>query len=213
MKIKCNVCGKRFVPNKEAIYQTVEKLTLSQALMLAPEPKQYDVIDCPRCGCQHLLGIRMPALEAKVTEAKVTEKKLKVKLSPGAHMPRRAFNTDAGLDLFSTEEKVVPELGSAEFDTGVHVAIPEGYVGYVTSKSGLMMGHDITTDGTIDSGYTGSIHVKLFNHDSERPYKVLKGQKIAQLVIQPIITPKLELVDDLEETSRGIGGFGSTGKF
>lgn len=206
MKIKCNVCGKRFTPKYEAVYQTVEKQSWTQAL--TSTPKTYDVIDCPKCGCQKPLGIRMPKLAATVTE-----KKLKVKLSPGAHMPHRAYNTDAGLDLLSTEEKIVPELGSAEFDTGVHVAIPEGYVGYVTSKSGLMMGHDITTDGTIDSGYTGSIHVKLFNHDSEHPYKVLKGQKIAQLVIHPIITPKVELVDELEETARGIGGFGSTGKF
>lgn len=139
--------------------------------------------------------------------------KLEIMLDPGAKMPTRAHPHDGGLDLYSMEAKVVPHRGSAVFDTGVHVAIPEGYVGYVKSKSGLMMNHDLTTDGTVDSGYTGSIRVKLFNHSGEHCYKAMKGQKIAQLVIQPIITPELELVDSLEDTERGEGGFGSSGMF
>jgi dUTP pyrophosphatase len=96
------------------------------------------------------------------------------------------------------------------FDTGVHVAIPEGYVGFIKSKSGLMVNHNITTDGTIDAHYTGSIKVKLFNHGE--PYYVHAGDKIAQLVILKCELPELELVDHLEETDRGDGGFGSTGR-
>lgn len=138
--------------------------------------------------------------------------KLKVKLDPGAIMPTRAHSTDAGLDLYATERRLIWPGMSAEFDTGVHIAIPEGYVGYVKSKSGLMMNYDVTTDGTVDAGYTGSIRVKLFNHCGGM-VQIEKGQKIAQLVIQPIITPGLELVDELEATERGTGGFGSTGKF
>lgn len=137
--------------------------------------------------------------------------KMKIKLDPGAIMPVRAHDTDAGLDLFSREDKAIPAYRSAVFDTGVHIAIPEGYVGDVKSKSGLMVNHDITTDGTVDCGYTGSIRVKLFNNSPIR-YEVTKGQKIAQVVIKAIITPELELVDELEATERGDGGFGSTGK-
>ena len=82
----------------------------------------------------------------------------------------------------------------------------------ITSKSGLMANEGITCRGTIDAGYTGSIKAVLFNH-SQKDYIVEKGQKITQLVIQPIITPEPELVDSLDDTERGEGGFGSTGKF
>lgn len=138
--------------------------------------------------------------------------RMKVKLDPGAVMPLRAHEHDAGLDLYSREEALVPARGSWEFDTGVHMEIPEGYVGDVKSKSGLMMKHNILTDGTVDCGYTGSIMVKLFNH-SPQDYWVTKGEKIAQVVIKKIITPELELVDSLEDTERGANGFGSSGKF
>lgn len=100
---------------------------------------------------------------------------------------------------------------SAIIDTGVHIEIPEGYVGMLKSKSGLNVKHDITSEGVIDSGYTGSICVKLYNHGSNA-YEVNKGGKISQLVIMPIITPAFEIVDHLDSTERGNGGFGSTGK-
>lgn len=137
--------------------------------------------------------------------------KLKVKLDPGAHMPTRAHPRDGGLDLYSMEDKLIQPYKSASFNTGVHVAIPEGYVGLVKSKSGLMFKHDIVTDGTIDSDFTGAIQVKLFNNCGAR-YVVEAGDKIAQLVLLPIITPEPEVVDSLEETERGDNGFGSTGK-
>lgn len=138
--------------------------------------------------------------------------KVKVALDPDAIMPTRAHSTDAGLDLYAKERCVVWARSSAKLDTGVHIQIPEGYVGFITSKSGLMAEKQITCRGTIDSGYTGSINAVLFNHSSIN-YIVEKGQKITQLVIVPIITPKLEQVDSLEDTERGSGGFGSTGKF
>ena len=136
---------------------------------------------------------------------------MKIMLDKGAKMPTRAHETDAGLDLYAREAFEVPAIGSAVHNTGVHLAIPYGFVGDVKSKSGLMVKHDITTDGTVDCGYTGAIHVKLFNH-SMKAFQVEAGQKIAQLVIKKIITPELELVDSLEETDRGDGGFGSTGR-
>ena len=138
--------------------------------------------------------------------------KIKVVLDEGATLPTRAHPTDAGLDLYAKERCVVWAKSWAKLDTGVHIQIPEGYVGFITSKSGLMAEKGITCQGTIDSGYTGSINAVLFNH-SRINYIVEKGQKITQLVIVPIITPEPEWVDALEETDRGDGGFGSTGKF
>jgi dUTP pyrophosphatase len=133
---------------------------------------------------------------------------MKIMLDNGAKMPTRAHPWDAGLDLYAMHDGEV--YLNTVFDTGVHVEIPEGYVGFIKSKSGLMVNHNITTDGTIDAHYTGSIKVKLFNH-GEDSYLVHAGDKIAQLVIVPCIQPRMELVDSLEETDRGDNGFGSTG--
>lgn len=138
--------------------------------------------------------------------------KFKLVLDPGAYVPIRAHTTDAGLDLLSPVRQVVRANDWVSIDTGVHIEIPDGYVGMITSKSGLMAKEGITSRGTIDSGYTGSIKAVLFNH-SRKDYIVEKGQKITQLVIVPIITPEIELADELECTERGAGGFGSTGKF
>lgn len=136
---------------------------------------------------------------------------MKIKLDNGAIMPTRAHLTDAGLDLYARDTQIVPAKESAIFDTGVHIELPAGTVGMIKSKSGLNVKHGLTSVGVIDAGYTGSIVVKLFNN-SGYDYKVNAGDKISQLVIMPILTPTLELVDNLEETERGTGGFGSTGK-
>lgn len=139
------------------------------------------------------------------------ERMIKIKLDKGAIAPSRAHHYDGGMDLFARRGSVV-DCGSCEtFDTGVHLEIPEGWVGFIKSKSGLMVKHNIVTDGTIDSHYTGSIMVKLFNLGLI-PYEVKAGDKIAQLVIVPCYLPRLELVDSLEETDRGDNGFGSTGR-
>lgn len=138
-------------------------------------------------------------------------RKIRVKLDGGALEPKRAYKTDAGLDLFSREFGTVPAFGSAVFDTGVHVDIPKGYVGFLKSKSGLNIKHSITSEGVIDAGYTGSIKVKLYNH-SDKDYDVRYHDKITQLVILPIETPKVEIVKSLDDTDRGDNGFGSTGK-
>lgn len=152
------------------------------------------------------------ALGVPYTELLLEEKPImKVKLDPGAMMPIRAHDTDAGLDLYAMEDATIPPRGIATFDTGVHVAIPAGYVGLLTSKSGLMA-KGITSRGTIDCGFTGAIQAVLFNH-RKTEVRIQKCQKITQLVIVPCLTPDLEMVDSLEETERGSGGFGSTGKF
>ena len=138
--------------------------------------------------------------------------KLKVVLDPEAKMPCRAHSADAGYDLFSREDATIFPNSGGKFDTGVHIAIPAGYVGFLKSKSGLNVNNGIQSEGVIDAGYTGSICVKLYNHGSQA-VEIKKGQKISQLVLLPIITPDLEQVDSLEDTERGNGGFGSTGAF
>ena len=135
---------------------------------------------------------------------------MKVKLDPGAYKPTRGHIDDAGLDLYSPVSLWLHPGKHEAIDTGVHVAIPEGYVGLITSKSGLMA-KGITSRGTIDAGYTGSIKAVMYNHGQEG-YLINAGDKITQLVILPCIRPALEIVDALDGTERGEGGFGSTGK-
>ena len=136
---------------------------------------------------------------------------MKIKLEPWAKLPTRAHRNDAGLDLYTPRDIVINGGCSGEIDTGVHVAVPKGCVGLVKSKSGLMFRHEITTDGTVDEDYTGSVNVKLFNH-GHQPIYFQAGDKVAQLVVVPCIKEELEVVKELEETERGTDGFGSTGR-
>ena len=136
---------------------------------------------------------------------------MKVKLDVEAKLPTRAHEADAGLDLYSRDTVIVYAGSSVTLDTGVHIELPKGTVGFLKSKSGLNVKHGITSEGVIDEGYTGSIRVKLYNH-SDTHYVVNKGDKISQLVILPILKPELELVDSLDDTERGNNGFGSSGK-
>ena len=136
---------------------------------------------------------------------------MKIKLDEKAIMPTRAHETDAGLDLYAPESVTIEPKKAICVDTGVHIELPINTVGMIKSKSGLNVKHGITSEGVIDVGYTGSMVVKLYNH-SDKPYTVNKGDKISQLVILPILAPELELVDELTETERGDGGFGSTGR-
>ena len=136
---------------------------------------------------------------------------MKIKLDEGAKMPTRAHQTDAGLDLYSRETQIIPAKESAIFDTGVHIELPEGTAGFLKSKSGLNVHHDIIGEGVIDEGYTGSIKVKLYNLGGY-DYKIKAGDKISQLVILPIMKPDLEPVEELWEGKRGNNGFGSSGR-
>ena len=135
---------------------------------------------------------------------------LKVKLDNNAICPTRAHKTDAGLDLYMPKNTTIWGCDVTVIDTGVHIEIPDGYVGYIKARSSYLK-RGITVDGTIDSGYRGSIGVMLHNHVSHR-FVLERGEKIAQLVIQPIELPDIVIVDELEDTERGNGGFGSTGR-
>lgn len=139
---------------------------------------------------------------------------IKFTLDEGAFPPEKAHEDDAGYDLRAVKDAFICgyRRNGIVFDTGVHVAIPKGYKGEITGRSGLNMKHSIICPkGTVDSGYTGSIKVKLYNMSTE-DYKVLRGDKIAQLIIVPIADCEFVQTDSLEETERGSCGFGSTGR-
>lgn len=136
---------------------------------------------------------------------------IKVMIDEGAKMPTKAHKSDAGYDIYAPEAFGVAPKHSWTIDTGVHMLIPEGYVGMLKSKSGLNVKHGLTGEGVIDAGFSGSIQVKLYN-DSNSPYIFEKGDKVIQIVILPIPETKLVQVDSLEETERGSNGFGSSGR-
>ena len=135
------------------------------------------------------------------------------RLRDDAILPQRAYAGDAGLDLAACERH---ELGPGEraiVPTGLAVAIPEGYAGFVQPRSGLASRHGITivnTPGLVDSGYRGELRVVLLNTDPTEPFVVEAGMRIAQLVVLPV--PEIELleVEELPESERGVRGFGSS---
>lgn len=136
---------------------------------------------------------------------------MNIKLNEGAIMPTRAHEADAGLDLYTPYNVLLKAGHAVVIDTGVCVELPKDTAGVLVSKSGLNVKHGITSTGLIDEQYTGSIRVKLYNHSSE-DYTFRGGDKISQLMIVPIVKPKLVLVDSLGETDRGEDGFGSSGR-
>jgi dUTP pyrophosphatase len=139
---------------------------------------------------------------------------LKIKLiNEKAVLPCYAHPGDAGLDLFSVERKTLQPGESALIGTGTIIQLPPDTEAQVRPRSGLALNHQVTvlnSPGTIDYGYRGEVKVILINH-GRAPFEVEEGMKIAQLVIQPVLTVEVSVVDELSETRRGEGGFGSTG--
>lgn len=136
------------------------------------------------------------------------------KIFPDAILPSYSHPRDAGMDLFSYETYILKPGERRLFKTGLKVEILEGYEMQIRPRSGLALNHGVTvlnTPGTIDAGYRGEVGVILINH-GEEVYSIGKGDKIAQAVISSVKRAVLEEVEKLEESSRGEGGFGSTGK-
>ena len=131
-------------------------------------------------------------------------------------LPAYAKEGDAGADLVANENVMLPPAGGrALISTGIAIAIPEGYAGFVQPRSGLAAKHGVTclnTPGLIDSGYRGELKVLLINTDPETPFEVVKGERIAQLVIQRVESVEFIEVEALSDSDRGSGGFGSTGR-
>ncbi|KAF9008776.1 dUTPase-like protein [Cyathus striatus] len=133
------------------------------------------------------------------------------RLSDRAKLPTRGSPLAAGYDLYSAESKVIPAHGKALVDTQISIAVPAGTYGRVAPRSGLASKFMIDTGaGVIDADYRGVVFVLLFNL-SDKDFQVNEGDRIAQLIIERIYTPEILEVQDLDETLRGAGGFGSTG--
>lgn len=137
-------------------------------------------------------------------------------LDPDLPLPRYAKSGDAGADLLAREGvTIAPGGGRALIPTGVAVAIPEGWAGFVQPRSGLALRHGVTclnTPGLIDSGYRDELRVLLVNTDPDEPYEVRRGDRIAQLVVQQVADVRFLPVDSLDSTERGLGGFGHSGR-
>lgn len=134
------------------------------------------------------------------------------KLRADARIPSYAHPWDAGMDIYSCEDKKLLPQEQANISTGIAMEIPDGYVGLVWDKSGLSAKHGLKTlAGVIDAGYRGEVFIIMANVGNDA-HTFKKGEKIAQMLIQKIEQPEFKEVDELSETSRGTGGFGSTGK-
>lgn len=140
-----------------------------------------------------------------------------LQLDPDLPVPAYAHVGDAGADLVAREGvTLAPGGGRALVPTGVAIALPPGTAGFVQPRSGLALRHGVTclnTPGLIDSGYRDELRVLLVNLDPTEPYTVVRGERIAQLVIQRVERAVFDVVDDLGESARGAAGFGSTGGF
>jgi dUTP pyrophosphatase len=137
------------------------------------------------------------------------------RLSPAARPPARAHEGDAGYDLHAAEAALLGPGERASVGTGIAVAIPDGFAGLVLPRSGLAARHGIAlvnAPGLIDSGYRGEVRVLLLNTDRAEPFAVSEGDRIAQLLLVRAEAPELEEAEELDETARGAGGFGSSGR-
>jgi dUTP pyrophosphatase len=138
-----------------------------------------------------------------------------VRADADLELPAHATPGDAGVDLrASTDVTIVAGGGRALVPTGISIAIPDGYAGFIQPRSGLAYKHGVTvlnTPGLIDSGYRGELKVLLINTDPTTDFEVVRGERIAQLVIQSYEEVNFEEVQDLPDSERGLGGFGSTG--
>jgi dUTP pyrophosphatase len=135
------------------------------------------------------------------------------RLRDDAVVPTRAYAGDAGLDLAACERVELGPGERATVGTGLAVAIPDGYAGFVQPRSGLASRHGVTivnTPGLVDSGYRGELKVILLNTDSSEPFVVEPGMRIAQLVVMQVPDVDPVEVDELPETERGVRGFGSS---
>ena len=138
------------------------------------------------------------------------------RLDPDLPLPAYAHPGDAGADLVAREDVLLPAGGGrALVPTGIALAIPAGWAGFVQPRSGLALRHGVTvlnSPGLIDAGYRDELKVVLVNTDPSVDYRVHRGDRIAQLVLRPVASARFEVVDELPASHRDTGGFGSTGR-
>ncbi|KAG8389941.1 hypothetical protein BUALT_Bualt01G0031500 [Buddleja alternifolia] len=213
---------KNFPPFNNPHYISPKSLKPSSISKFLPNPSHRTCHLPPRMAenQKHTPEIEEPSPKIqKIHQNGVSENKphgitpfLRVKrLSEKAILPSRASPLSAGYDLSSAAETKVPARGKALIPTDLSIAVPEGTYARIAPRSGLAWKHSIDVGaGVIDADYRGSVGVILFNY-SDVDFEVKPGDRIAQLIIERIITPEVTEVDDLDSTVRGLGGFGSTG--
>jgi len=134
------------------------------------------------------------------------------KLNDKARTPTRGSPFAAGYDMYASEDTVIPKGGKALVETGLSMAVPDGCYGRIAPRSGLASKNFIDTGaGVIDADYRGPVKILLFNH-SDVDFEVKEGDRVAQLILERIYTPDILVVESLEESTRGAGGFGSSGR-
>lgn len=136
------------------------------------------------------------------------------RLDPAVELPTYAYEGDAGLDLRANESATLAPFERKLISTGIAIALPDGYAGFVQPRSGMALKRGLSivnTPGLIDAHYRGELKVILINLDAHEPVSIERGERIAQLVIQQVPQVRLTEVDELDETDRGAGGFGSSG--
>jgi dUTP pyrophosphatase len=157
---------------------------------------------------EHIMAWSQPTLDG--LDAPV----INVTLDDGGSLPSRSHPGDAGADLRASEDVTIQPGGRELVGTGVHIALNDNQLAWVTPRSGLAAKHGITivnAPGLIDSGYRGEVKVCLMNTDQEHEFRIVRGDRIAQIVVQRYLPVDYVRVDSLDETDRGSNGFGSTG--
>lgn len=137
------------------------------------------------------------------------------RLDPSVELPQYAYEGDAGLDLRANESVDIAPYERVLIHTGIAIALPDGYAGFVQPRSGMALKRGLSivnTPGLIDAHYRGELMVIAINLDAHEPIHIERGERIAQLVIQEVPTVRLVEVDELDRTDRGTGGFGSSGE-
>ena len=173
-----------------------------------------DLVRRPQAAAHRRRRCRAGHRQTGVCQAAAPAFSLAVKLlHPQARLPRRAHPGDAGADLFSVDEVTIPAGERREVGTGIALAIPEGYAGFVQPRSGLAFKHGImvvNSPGLIDAGYRGEVRDPY--NSGDEPFAVAVGERIAQLVVQRVAEPEFMEAEELPPTVRGAGGFGSSGR-
>ena len=133
------------------------------------------------------------------------------RLSPNAILPTRAHHDDAGMDLYALDDEHIMPQQKQIVATGIAIAVPTGFFGLIGDRSSMAKRGAKVAGGVVDAGYRGEIKIVIWNLSNE-VIQLKKGERIAQMMIIPIVTPAIQEVDILDETQRGLGGFGSSGR-
>lgn len=183
----------------------MKSFSISKTFNQPPQPSKINK--------SHIHTINKMSLEPELKKTKVNDTLKVYKRSENAKTPTKGSALAAGYDIYSSEESSVPAHGQALVATDISIIVPVGTYGRVAPRSGLAVKHGISTGaGVIDADYRGEVKVVLFNH-SDKDFKIEKGERIAQLVLEKIVNAEIQEIsaEELDTTERGAGGFGSTG--